>query len=61
MNKPVYLGLLILEIKQQCISFGQVMWNKNMDKKKKIMSYGHRQLYNLLKNKTFTWILLEVL
>ena len=29
--------------------------------KKKIMSYGHRQLYNLLKNKTFTWILLEVL
>ena len=34
MNKPVYLGLLILEIKQQCISFGQVMWNKNMDKKK---------------------------
>ena len=60
MNKPVYLGLSILEISK--IVMYEFLYDKTkIWRKSKIMLHGYRQLYSLHKNKAFTQTLHKVL
>ena len=50
-NKPVYLGLSVLEISKIAMyEFCMIIWNEDMEKSK-IMLDGYGQLYSLHKNK----------
>ena len=52
MNKPVYLGLSILEISDLVIyEFWYNYVKTKYGEKKGIMLHGYRQLYSLYKNK----------
>ena len=52
MNKPVCFNQPILET-SKIVSFGMIIGNQNMEKKKKseIMLRGYRQLYSLHKSR----------
>ena len=69
MNKPVYLGLSILQISKIVMykEFGMITWNENMEQKPNYVTWIQMALYKIVyrdstqKQKTFTQTQLKML